>query len=368
MPRKNLETDDRQRSLATALVALLAAILVGVPWALTPIESARAADADTVFGVNLIANPGAEAGLASSDGSVLPVPGWTTSGSFTAVQYQPPETYRFPTTTTSGPEDRGANFFAGGPGDTESSASQTIDVSSAGTVIDRGGVTYRMIAYLGGFNWQNDSATFAVEFRNAEGTYLGSEVIGGPAGSGDRDLGLFANPSYDRYVPQGTRSIYVELRMQVVTPWTDGYIDGYADNVSLVLVAPPTADIAVSTSDSPDPARHRAPFTHRIDAVNLGPDTSAGTSLDVVYPRDAQLLATSVAPCGSAIPPDPDDDPHYYFCIGQLAPGAAAAIELVFEAKKRGSYTTSVTANDLYDRDYSNNSASETTSVVPRVP
>jgi hypothetical protein len=156
--------------------------------------------------------------------------------------------------------------------------------------------------------------------------------------------------------------------MQVVTPWTDGYIDGYADNVSLVLTAPPIADIAVSASDSPDPARHRAPFTHRIELVNLGPDTSAGTSLDVVYPRDAQLVAASVAPCGRMIPPNPDEDPHYYFCIAQLAPGGAAAIEFVFEAKRRGSYTTAVTANALYDRDYSNNSASATTAVVPRVP
>lgn len=361
---KELYAAHRVRPVGPNLVAAtLAAVVVAGIGAVAPVSSGRAVESSTsVFGQNLIANPGAEAGPGSTDGSVVAAPAWTTTGGFTVIQYQPEGTFRFPTTTTTGPDDRGLNFFAGGPGDDVSTATQDIDVSSAAGIIDRGGVQYRMIAYLGGFQFENDSATFGVEFRDAAGTYLGSEVIGGSAGSGDRELRLFANPSFDRYVPQGTRTIHVVLRMAVVRASADGYIDGYADGLSLTLTAPPAADLAVTMTDFPDPARHNRPFTHRVEVTNLGPDSSAGSSIDVVYPRGAEVVATSVEPCGSVIPPD--GDPIYTFCLGVLGSGDGGTIDLTFRAKKPGSYTTSATANDTYDPDYGNNTASATTAVT----
>ena len=89
--------------------------------------------------VNLIVNGNAEAGAGSSDGSIVPVPGWTTKGNFTVVQYG--ASGGFPDASSAGPGDRGLNFFAGGPGSTSSSATQTIDLSSYETAIDTGNQT-----------------------------------------------------------------------------------------------------------------------------------------------------------------------------------------------------------------------------------
>jgi Domain of unknown function DUF11 len=82
----------------------------------------------------------------------------------------------------------------------------------------------------------------------------------------------------------------------------------------------------------------------------------------VVYPRGVEVVSTTVPPCGSVIPPD--GDRIYSFCFGQMGSGDVSTIDLVFKVRKPGTYTTSVTANDSYDPDYGNNSASTTTSIT----
>jgi len=66
-----------------------------------------------LFGRNLLANPGAEAGPASPDGvQPVNVPGWQKSFEFTVVSYRLGRS--FPTASDPGPENRGAKFFYGG--------------------------------------------------------------------------------------------------------------------------------------------------------------------------------------------------------------------------------------------------------------
>jgi hypothetical protein len=70
------------------------------------------------FGVNLIENPGAEGGLATTDEDLLVgvIPGWTLSGNFNVIAYGfvgPSGPY--PTLADPGPSYRGNNFFTGGP-------------------------------------------------------------------------------------------------------------------------------------------------------------------------------------------------------------------------------------------------------------
>src|SRR4051812_14498733 len=68
------------------------------------------------FNTNLIVNPNAEDGPASSTGELVGnIPGWTSSSTFTVVTYDTPAgTTGFPKTTDAGPPDRGLQFFAGG--------------------------------------------------------------------------------------------------------------------------------------------------------------------------------------------------------------------------------------------------------------
>jgi hypothetical protein len=183
---------------------------------------------------NLLANPGAEAGPGAADSAAIdPPPGWTAVGSVTAVRYGTPD---FPTAADGAAVGGGANFFAGGPDNTASAATQTIDVSAAAPEIDTGGVTATVSGDFGGFAGQNDSATLTATFLNAAGASLGTLVS--PAVSlGDRDGNtalLFRTAGGP--VPAGTRSISARLDLVRV----DGaYNDGYADNLSLTLDTEP---------------------------------------------------------------------------------------------------------------------------------
>src|SRR5690242_6266373 len=81
-----------------------------------------------LFDTNLIVNGDAESGQGSiTDADVYPVPGWVTTNNFTVVVYGVPSS--FPT-NAAGPLNRGTNFFAGGPGNPLSSATQLVDISS----------------------------------------------------------------------------------------------------------------------------------------------------------------------------------------------------------------------------------------------
>src|SRR4051794_27937030 len=120
--------------------------------------------AASIFDFNLIVNSDAEAGPGSPDGAaVVPAPGWTTTGNFTPVQWG---IGGFPAFTEPGPADRGLNFFAGGPNTAFSSASQTVDLSSAASGIDSGLINFLLDGYIGGFAGQNDNAVLTVNFLN----------------------------------------------------------------------------------------------------------------------------------------------------------------------------------------------------------
>src|SRR4051794_30035577 len=88
---------------------------------------------------NLLVNGDAEAVPGSPDGTtVVPPPGWSADGPFTEVAYGAPD---FLTTDDGASWGGGASFFAGGPDNAASAATQVVSVASAGTQIDGGGVS-----------------------------------------------------------------------------------------------------------------------------------------------------------------------------------------------------------------------------------
>jgi hypothetical protein len=180
---------------------------------------------------NLLANPGAEAGAGAADSStIIPPPSWTTTGEFTAVKY---ETSGFPSTAVSSQIGGGTNFFAGGNVAT-STGEQVVNVSVAQPEIDAGRVSAALSAYLGGFSSQDDNARISMIFLAGNGATLGAPEIG-PVTAADRgDQTTLLPRSTCGAVPAGTRSIKVVI---TGTRVSGSYNDGYADNVSLSLVA-----------------------------------------------------------------------------------------------------------------------------------
>jgi hypothetical protein len=192
-----------------------------------------------LFFHNLFENSGAEAGPASPDGqTVVPVPGWMTSGNFTVVGYGTPG--EFPTATDPGPPNRGSNFFAGGPNNASSTASQMYEASPQdASEIDVGHVFYTMEGYLGGFANEQDHAMVAVIYKNAQGEILSSATIG-PVTAADRNnrTGLLVD-HVNGSVPVGTRRVELILTMTRI----DGsYNNAFADGLSIVLISPLPVD------------------------------------------------------------------------------------------------------------------------------
>lgn len=189
------------------------------------------------FGSNLIVNSGAEDGTGSTDGSVVAVPGWTVTGNFTAVKYETTSS-SFPGLDSPGPQNRGVNFFAGGPSNSASSGSQLIDVTGQSANIDAGNVSYNLTGYFGGFASQDDNAVLKVIFLNAGNAAIGGGVIG-PVLAAERNniTGMLLRAGTGP-LPAGTRTVMVTLQF---TRTAGSYNDGYADNLSFTLANAPAS-------------------------------------------------------------------------------------------------------------------------------
>jgi hypothetical protein len=219
-----------RRPLGFALVLVVATGLTAAP--------VSAANPGSLFSGNLVVNGDAEAGAGSpsAEGGVVPVPGWTTTGNFTVVEYETqsgvPDS--FPTVDGPGPAARGVNFFVGGPDNASSSASQAINVAAAARLIDIGFVRYALAGWLGGFAGQDDNAVVSATFVRGNGTVVGEAAIG-PVSSTNRDgvTGLLPRSAFGT-VPGGTRQIVFF------------YNDGYADEISLQLASLVGSNVVVN--------------------------------------------------------------------------------------------------------------------------
>ena len=182
-------------------------------------------------GVNLLQNPGAEAGTGSASGNdVLVTPGWTTTSNFTVVNYGAPG---YPSAEVSQSIGGGLHFFSGGPGNALSSAMQSVDVSPASTTIDAGTAGVVLSAYLGGYASQGDSGTVAAIYLDAAGQELGRVAIG-PVSASDRGRATTLLPrSATAAIPPATRTIRVVM---TATRTSGSHNDGYFDNVSLEII------------------------------------------------------------------------------------------------------------------------------------
>ena len=180
---------------------------------------------------NLIKNPGAESGNGSSNGSVVHIPNWTTTGA-TAVKYG--ASGGFPTAQTPGPTKRGTNFFAGGPHVAEDveSIMQTVALGTYATKIDAGKVKFTIAAWLGGSGSEDDSATVYLTFYSGSHAYLSGAAIG-PVTNADRNnVTKFLSRSKTTTVPATARTVDIDVEFDGVI---GTYNNAYVDNLSLIL-------------------------------------------------------------------------------------------------------------------------------------
>jgi hypothetical protein len=179
--------------------------------------------AAVIYGSNLVVNGDAEAGTA----------GWTGYAGynmFQSVNYG--NSWVLP--AQPGPVDRGGSMFAGlGQ---YAAGYQTLDF---GTTTTRD-ISYSLTGWLGGWLDQGDNALFYVQFLDASDNEIGNSAIG-PVTPQDRnnETGLQFRET-DGFVPTGTRKLSFWLSMERLV---SGDNDGYADNLSFVLQAPPVNDV-----------------------------------------------------------------------------------------------------------------------------
>jgi hypothetical protein len=199
---------------------------------------------------NLVQNPGGESdvGAATSNSTVTPQ-GWSTTGTFSAVQYGLSDFFGLDA-AFSATIGGGKNFFTGGRNAGVSTATQTIDVSVAATEIDAGGVQAKLSAFLGGYASQPDAAMAEAVFLGATDAQLGTARVG-PVTPADRNSKTTLLPrSANAAVPAGTRKIKIVL---TATRGDGTYNDGYFDNIALELTAGSTPPPTTTTTATPPP-------------------------------------------------------------------------------------------------------------------
>jgi hypothetical protein len=177
------------------------------------------------LGVNLLLNPGAEIGASSDDDTgVNPPPDWTTTGNFTQEEYT--------ASSVVAPSDGSASFFYGGPGNSESTASQTVSISDLTTQINAGQVDFTLSGELGGYQNQDDHIVLSVTWLDASGDTLATDDAPIVYAETRGDTSEFLPESVSGAVPVGAVSATVEMDS---TRAQGSDNDGYADNVSLIL-------------------------------------------------------------------------------------------------------------------------------------
>jgi len=178
--------------------------------------------ASAVMG-NAVRNGNAESGKAAAgDSSIVAPAGWKTTGNFTAVRYGGSG---IPATSVAKAIRGGKAFFAGGPSNRSSSATQTVSVRT-------GYRTAVLSAALGGWSSQSDAATVRYRWLDAAGKALGTSVLGPvtPAQRGNVTKLITVHKTVK--IPAKARRVAITI---AAIRGSGSYNDGYADNVSLRL-------------------------------------------------------------------------------------------------------------------------------------
>ena len=130
--------------------------------------------------------------------------------------------------------------------------------------------------------------------------------------------------------------------------------------------ARPQADLSVAKTDSPDPIDERSPLTYTVTVRNDGPAGATGVTLLDTLPDAGFVSATPSQ--GSCVRTGKGQRDGTLTCeLGTLAPAGSATVAIVVTPTRAGTLTNVVLVRaDQPDADRADNTAVETTTVVPR--
>jgi hypothetical protein len=197
-----------------------------------------------VYGANLILNPSAENYDGTADGFNIITPrNWIASSDPTVAQYR--SGYGAAIGIRK-PDNAGNAFFTGGPDSETTDFLQLIDLSSIASTVDAGQVNFSLSAELGGDSLNDDNANVLIKFEDASGAQLSRPQTGSVSAS-DRDYeSKFLSRSVNGIVPATTRFAQVDIHFK--RDGVGGYNNGFADNVSLVLVTNTASTAGITPS------------------------------------------------------------------------------------------------------------------------
>jgi hypothetical protein len=189
-------------------------------------------------------SPEPQLGVAPGSTSVIAPPDWSPSGNFTVVQYgtaprRPPGFGTVPTFLSSDYAQNiggGTNYFAGGPDNNSSAATQLIDLESNGALdaeIDGGQQVATLSGDLGGSGAGPAEMTVTASFLSTGGTSLGTESIGPVCATDRNDQTELVARSATAIIPEKTRAI--DVTMSAGGGAANQYNTAFADNLSLTV-------------------------------------------------------------------------------------------------------------------------------------
>ena len=194
------QTSKRRRWLS----ACVAAALFGAATILATTTATAGTTACAICGKNLIKNPGAEAGLGimAVDASGA-VPGWTNvAGEFGAASYAFPNGWF--SARSTGPTNRGKNYFFGGTTRPAVEAQATIGKQTIKLPAAATGKTATLSGWLG--NYGKNTAQVRAQFEDAAGKLLSAVRIGPDTTFAGRNM---TARSRSAKVPVGARQVTV---------------------------------------------------------------------------------------------------------------------------------------------------------------
>jgi hypothetical protein len=183
----------------------------------------------TAFGVNLVKNGNAEAGVASSNGQTgVAIPGWEaiSDSNFTVVRYG--TAGGFPTTANA-PRKGGNQFFSAGAehfGECDTLI-QPIFIKGRNSLIDGHHVKVTLGAWVATYDSQQDNAIVLLKFGDDSNNSLGSTQL--PTQTATNNV--FHHLTKTVVLPRRTRELTVVLESTNHI----GYCDAYFDKISVKL-------------------------------------------------------------------------------------------------------------------------------------
>ncbi len=207
------------------LMALLAMSAVTI---FSPAEATRGIPIIyTPLNANLLQNPSAEQVIVPfPDGyRKVSIPHWRTTSNFTLVPYG---ASGFPTKNESLKFMGGVIFFAGGPDNSSSRASQVRYIDDLWRQIDAGKLKLTVSVWLAGWDGQRDSARVVVQFLDHDNKVVGTVRTAAVSATSQ----VFKKKAASAAVPIGTRSFKTIL---VAARGDGSYNDGYFDKIDVRL-------------------------------------------------------------------------------------------------------------------------------------